>query len=124
MTNNWSDYGNNRTGSAHVKNNKERKNPFMKPIREFTITCDGDVYPCCNFFSASDIAKRHHIGNILNETIYELYTSNIFTYFRSKLLIFSEKFLPCSSCSDIDDSVKLIQDARQKILKKQKTDNE
>jgi len=118
MTNNWSRYGNYRAGSAKVDIGKSRNSPCMKPIREFTISYSGEIYPCCNFFPDSKISKKYHIGDLFDQTIFQLYNSNILKYFRSNLLTYSDKFSPCDLCSDPDNSHIDTKDRREMILHK------
>jgi len=116
MTNNWSEYGNDRAGSAIVNFKSNRIHPCMKPIREFTISCDGVVVPCCNFFPDSQIARKYNVGNIVDRTLFQLYNSEIMIFFRRGLFSFSDKFEPCNHCNDLDNALVDTQEDRMKIL--------
>ena len=105
MSNNWSAFGNDRGGiidSLSLKS--DRINPCMKPIREITIGYDGYVYPCCQIIPDA-INDNYKIGSLNQDSIFDLYFSELLTQFKRSMFVFGEKkYPPCNSCADIDNS--------------------
>lgn len=119
MCTNWGAIGNDRAGSINILSiTNVRKKPCMKPFREIVITAEGDSFPCCNFFPNTAEAKRLTIGNLIDSTIYDIFTSNILVGFRKNLFDFSEKLSPCNTCNDIDNSNINTDEKRKEILNK------
>ena len=52
MSDNWYETGTDRSGLVqdNVKVYKNRNTPCWRPFREFIISCDGYVLPCCQIF--------------------------------------------------------------------------
>lgn len=117
MANNWEKYGSDRAGTIKKLEKKEiRENPCMRPIREFTIYQDGSVYPCCQFFPENKELMKLRIGNINDESIFEIYSNEKLINFRKNMFNFSQKLPPCSSCKDEDNAEKNSNNIRMKII--------
>ena len=71
--------------------NKKRCNT---PIKGINIRKNGDIILCCN-----DYYSKHVMGNIMNDTIVNIYYSPFYKNIREKLLIDNEAILPiCKKC--------------------------
>jgi len=113
----WRQEGTNRAGTIDKLNSiSKRTSPCMKPFREFTIFYDGSVQPCCESFH-DEVDNFCEIGNIKNETIFELYASQKLSNFRSQVFDFSEKTGICAHCTVKDYSNLSDDKLRKTILK-------
>ena len=109
MANNWEKYGNSRAGSLEFLNTEaKRTSPCVRPLRELTISHDGSVLPCCQFYPES--SKKYVVGDVGSSSIFEIYSSLAMARWRKDLFTFSEKKSPCDTCRDEDfstiDSIK------------------
>jgi len=105
MANDWLKYGNSRAGTVSFLNaSTTRTLPCVRPLRELTISYDGRVFPCCQFFPDNVENKKYVIDNVLSKSVFEIYTSPTLTEWRKSLFIFGQKTTPCDSCRDEDFS--------------------
>jgi radical SAM protein with 4Fe4S-binding SPASM domain len=76
--------------------------PCDRPFKDFTVSYDGTIFPCCQMFADNESHKeRFAIGNISSyETIFDAYASNAMVGWRSSLLRFGPKSSPCDTCSE------------------------
>ncbi len=119
MANDWSKYGNSRAGMVSFLNAQTvRTSPCVRPLREFTISHDGSVFPCCQFYPDVDINKQYIIGNVASKSIFEIYASQTLAKWRTDLFTFSEKKKPCDSCRDEDFSKQESAELRQTLISK------
>ena len=99
-------YGTDRGGSVVLESmlwrSKKRASPCKRPFTDFTISYDGTVFPCCQFFADNEIHRdSYSIGNIDNyPTIFHIYGSTAMASWRSSLLTYGTKDAPCASCSE------------------------
>lgn len=92
--NNWARYGNDRGGVLKDLSIRERLEPCMNPVREFSIAYDGSIKLCCNiYFESPDC------GNIMGKGILDFYFGEQLVSFRKKLFRYGEKVSPCSTCN-------------------------
>jgi MoaA/NifB/PqqE/SkfB family radical SAM enzyme len=117
MSNNWQEFGNDRGGKIKELSLKyNRTSPCMKPIREFTIGFDSNVYPCCQIIpdeSNKDLA----FSNIQDKSIFDAYFNTKLNNFRKSLIQFGEKTeSPCNTCRDYDNSSIETKNIRSKII--------
>ncbi|WP_413701362.1 SPASM domain-containing protein [Psychromonas sp. KJ10-10] len=74
-----------------------RTNPCVRPIREFSISYDGSVYPCCQFFTDDSESHKYRIGKLeatdssKRINIFDIYASKLMSQWRKDLLPFSLK---------------------------------
>lgn len=121
MTNNWVKYGNSRAGAVNFLNaSATRTLPCARPLREFTISYEGKVFPCCQFFPDSTESQKYLIDNIAFNNIFDLYASQALTQWRKNLFTFGEKSVPCDSCRDEDFSKPESLEVREKWLNRLK----
>lgn len=117
MSDNWSEYGNSRAGTIDSLNaSKTRVLPCVRPLREFTISYNGNVFPCCQFFPDSAENEKYVIDNVSSNSIFEIYASHILAEWRKKLFTFGAKEIPCDSCRDEDFSKEDSSKTRETIL--------
>ena len=64
------------------------------PAYQFLIDWNGDVFLC-----PQDWQRRVTMGNVMQETIFEIWTGKIITKFRKNLLSGKRCSSPCSSCN-------------------------
>lgn len=95
MANDWSKYGNSRAGTVNSLNASEtRTSPCVRPLREFTISYNGDVFPCCQFFPDIEENQKYIIDNVSSTSIFTIYASNILAKWRKILFTFGNKQPP------------------------------
>lgn len=118
MSNNWSEYGNDRASTLPALESKTvRTSPCMRPFREFTIYHDGQIYPCCQFFPDSDEINRYQASDLsVDANIFKAFASSKMAGFRQDLIGFNKKGSPCDTCKDPDDSDVKSKGLRLKIL--------
>ena len=120
----WMKHGVNRAGSLSFLNTETvRTSPCVRPLREFAISHDGSVFPCCQFYPDSDANKRFIIGSVASESIFEIYASHTLAKWRTDLLTFGEKGIPCNSCRDEDFSKIDSMDMRQTLINRLRTES-
>ena len=93
------DYGlklTNRTGTINIGKQEEigKYKKCFYPSYQFLIDWNGDVYLC-----PQDWQRRIAMGNMMQEHIFEIWTSKIMTKFRKNLLNGERKDNPCSTCN-------------------------
>lgn len=103
---NYAEMGENRAGlMADIPVPANRHAPCDRPFEDFTISWNGNVYPCCQFFSGLAGSDPFIAGNIGEaDSIYQLYTSSLMASFRGDLLGYGPKRKPCDTCSEYDKS--------------------
>jgi|GEM_PF-271235 len=93
-----------RAGSTsayvHTPENFQRNAVCHRPRNDFSISYDGSVYPCCQFYH--DIADnlRFLAGNVEQDSMFTIYNSNIFTMFRKIAEFKAPDIEPCISCKE------------------------
>ena len=97
-----------RGGVIDVKS-KIRTSPFFHPNMQVSIDYGGIYNLCCNIRSDVKEHKDYLIGNVENNSIFELFTSDKIIEFRKSLLRDnSKKFGACANCSmgeDVDNNL-------------------
>jgi len=117
MANDWLKYGNSRAGTLSFLNaSTTRVLPCVRPLREFTISYNGNIFPCCQFFPDSVENKKYIIDNVSSKSIFEIYASPTLAKWRKNLFNFGEKEIPCDSCRDEDFSKQDSLEIRKTIL--------
>ena len=69
------------------------KNCFY-PTYQFLVDWNGNIYLC-----PQDWQRRMSMGNIMQETIFEIWTGKTLTNFRKNLLLGKRCLSPCDSCN-------------------------
>ena len=112
----WRQIGTDRAGllPEQSRRSNRRVNPCVKPFREFTVFYDGEVQPCCESFHDQDRLLTK-IGNVKDQSIFDLYSSSILGKFRRDIFCFGEKSGICSTCSSPDWSF-LEDDVQKRII--------
>lgn len=94
-----------------------RRNPCVKIMREFTIDYKGRVFPCCNIFPDLAENEKFVLGDVMKESIFEIFASKIWAKWRQTLFVKATQS-PCSSCKDgFFDTDKFNENERKAILK-------
>jgi radical SAM protein with 4Fe4S-binding SPASM domain len=75
-----------------------RKNVCLQPLTTFNISYDGTVYPCCNFYHGLMEHRKYIVGNVNENSIFDLYTDELMLMFIKQSLKFGKKKMPCTSC--------------------------
>lgn len=96
--------GENRAGlMTDIPVDAQRSAPCDRPFDEFTISWNGDVYPCCQFFAGAAEHDPFVVGNIGDaDNLYDLYAARLMASFRTDLFTYGTKKSPCSSCIEYD----------------------
>ena len=94
-----SDFGvklTNRAGT--MKTGNQKPNSFYSkcfyPTYQFLIDWNGDIFLC-----PQDWQRRVTMGNVMQKSIFEIWTGKIISKFRKKLLEGKRDSLPCSKCN-------------------------
>ena len=93
------DYGvklTNRTGTISIGNQPDLKlyTKCFYPSYQFLIDWNGDVFLC-----PQDWQRRVTMGNMMQESIFSIWTGKIMTKYRKELLDGKRKSSPCNSCN-------------------------
>lgn len=72
-------------------------NPCIKNFMSYHIDFRGDVWPCPNYHHEFEAHRQYCVGNVLEETIYDIYLGKKLTEYREKNF-FHRDTLPCRSC--------------------------
>ena len=86
----------NRAGTISTGTQEEvgkYKNCFY-PTYQLLIDCDGNIYLC-----PQDWQRKVSMGNIMQETIFNIWTGNTLTKFRKNLLSGKRCANPCTECN-------------------------
>ena len=118
MSDNWYDTGTNRGGLVEnaVKIYKNREDPCWRPYREFIISCDGSVVPCCQIFPDEITNEKYFWGNVSNMKIWDIYSKEIADEWRRELFKYHPKKAPCDDCSDPCQDDPANKDIRNSII--------
>ena len=85
---------------VYTPKNFRRKAVCHRPRRDFTISYDGSIYPCCQFFHGISDNLPFVAGNAVHESIFSIYNSKIFTMFRNVAEFKIHDMEPCISCTE------------------------
>lgn len=91
---------NDRGGIIQGVNIKERTSQCFLPNIQVSIDYDGTYSMCCNIRSDVEEHKDYIIGNIRDNTIFELFTNDKIINIRKKLLVCGKKEKVCANCAD------------------------
>ncbi|OAD21672.1 radical SAM domain protein [Candidatus Thiomargarita nelsonii] len=121
MANDWLKYGNSRAGTVNFLNaSTTRVLPCVRPLRELTISYNGNIFPCCQFFPDSIENQKYIIDNISSKSVFEIYASHTLAKWRQNLFTFGKKETPCDSCRDEDFSKQDSLEIRETIINRLK----
>ena len=86
----------NRAGTIDVGDQEkvDKNKSCFYPTYQFLIDWDGNVYLC-----PQDWQRRVSMGNLMQETIFQIWTGKILSQFRKNLLLGNRCSNPCSSCN-------------------------
>ena len=82
-------------------NNDRQKRDFVcyEPSVNLTIAYTGDVMPCCHMRPDNINHQEYIMGNLKDNTLVEIYTSDKFNLFKERLMDVSKEFPnPCLYC--------------------------
>ncbi|MGN0689467.1 MAG: SPASM domain-containing protein [Oscillospiraceae bacterium] len=71
--------------------------PCIKNFMSFHIDFRGDVWPCPNYHRDFESHRQYCLGNVLDESVFEIYTGEKMNTYREKNF-FHRNELPCRSC--------------------------
>ncbi len=111
VVNNWNVTGVNRGGKVESLNTPQiRSLPCAKAIRDFCISYDGKIKPCCNIY----FDEEANFGTIENDGILNAYFHNL-RDFRLDMVKFGEKTGGCMYCGEPDTAKIETKDIRESI---------
>lgn len=86
----------NRAGTVKIGNQVDidLNKTCYYPTYQFLIDWNGNVYLC-----PQDWQRKVAMGNVMQEEVLKIWTGNIFTQFRKKLLKGNRNSTPCNSCN-------------------------
>ncbi len=92
----------NRAGQA-PNNNRKIKNGkvCIMPYTDFTIYPNGDVGLCC-----SDALEKTNYGNLRQNSLYEIWTSDVYNNLRSIIGVNRDNYLFCRGCDFVDAGIR------------------
>lgn len=76
-----------------------RLSPCTFPFHDVVIDYNGNVVPCCNMRSDYEKHAPFIVGNIKNNSIYDIFFSQKMVSFRKGVFSYSEKKYPCTTCN-------------------------
>jgi radical SAM protein with 4Fe4S-binding SPASM domain len=94
--------GVNRAGVLNSVNSAtgyKRNRPCFRPKYDLSISYDGSIYPCCQFFHGLKETQPYIIGNVNTQNIIDIYFSKPFIIFRKMASTTYDKH-PCDTCSE------------------------
>jgi len=98
---------NNHAGCGAPKNDSAMGKRCAKPFREMSIRWDGGVAICCN-----DWRGEYKCGNVLNQTLDEIWQNRAMRAARRKLYHGMRDFGPCAGCDALSYRPGLLPDQR------------
>lgn len=111
VVNNWAEDGCDRGGFIEeLKSDDVRVNPCAKAIRDFNISFDGNIKPCCNIY----FGENTNYGSVLEDGILDCYFKNL-REFRIDKFKFGEKLDACRYCKDFDNASRETMKLRNEI---------
>ncbi len=101
MAENWMSHGTSRGDLIEkLKSTSVRNEPCWRPFREFTISQNGSVWPCCQVFPDEPSNSGHIIGNVSRDTLWEIYSRSKLKKWQQHLVGYGPKSGVCASCTD------------------------
>lgn len=100
---NFPSVGNNRGGVLSTVETPEdfrRVSPCQRVIQDLSISYDGSVYPCCQFFHGLDKNLVYCIGNTNKNSIFDIFFNKKMCTFRTMASSPKPKVFPCSTCRE------------------------
>ena len=76
---------------------EEHPLPCIKSFISYNIDYRGDVWPCPNYHREYEAHRQYCIGNVCEETIFDIYIGDKMNAYRKKNF-FERDSLPCRSC--------------------------
>ncbi|WP_297296345.1 SPASM domain-containing protein [uncultured Brachyspira sp.] len=104
---NFEEIGSDRGGSinsSHIRKENIRDYGCFFPITDLYIDYNGLVMPCCNMRSDLEIHKPYILGDIHDNNLFEIFTSEKFVNMRKYLYSDTVKHGPCEHCIFNTDS--------------------
>ena len=96
----YSCQGNGRGGLLPDLSTSLRTSACYVPQKSIDVDYNGDVVPCCNLISDSALHKPYVIGNIKNETIYDIYWKSTHSDFYNSIIKgMFDKYSVCQFCT-------------------------
>lgn len=99
----------NHCGAAGPLDMSYQEKRCARPFRELAIRYDGSVAICCN-----DFRGEYPIGNIMEQSIEDIWYSKRFEAARILLYAGERSFKPCYGCNALSHRVGLLPDGRGK----------
>jgi len=87
------------SSSVSFKNDKKKRNrPCFEPFKFVGIDFNGNVMPCCNLRSDNPLHDRYILGNIYEESIFEILVSPVRDGFLSRTGMNGNLPIVCNTC--------------------------
>jgi radical SAM protein with 4Fe4S-binding SPASM domain len=105
---NYNAVGHNRGGLLNTVElqTPARKSACSLPFNQFIIGHTGKVMPCCVLVHDDKNHKESIVGDLNENSIFEVYSNSYYTNFRRSLLNLNEKKGACKTCTGgIDDPI-------------------
>jgi len=98
---NYNEVGHYRGGSVEtvLLPKKPRTAACSLPFNQFIIAHNGNVLPCCTLVGDIPEHSSHVVGNIEDQSIFDIYSGESYVKWRTHTLNLREKQGPCKYCS-------------------------
>lgn len=77
-----------------------RTAPCLQPFDNFIVNYQGDVLPCCTTIGTSEDVRPFFVGNIKQQSIFDIYAGKKLTAWRRSVMTEGEKGHPCATCPE------------------------
>jgi len=94
---NFNEIGYDRGGTVQLANACTRRSPCLIPFTAMYIDANGSVVPCCNIRSDIPDHRGYLVGDLHNDSIYDIYAKRLVGW-RAELIRFGGKKTPCDMC--------------------------
>lgn len=81
----------------------QRLSPCYRPFSELTVSYDGSLFPCCQFFTDAPEHAPYRVGQLGDfPTLFAAYATLEMAGWRRSLLTYGEKAAPCDTCRELE----------------------
>ena len=77
----------------------ERKSPCIRPFTDIYIDYSGKVMPCCNLRSDAEEHRKYILGDLNNQSLFEVYFSKSAVSWRKRGIKSVQDIPPCNTCN-------------------------
>jgi len=82
----------------------QRRVPCLFPFTNLYIDYNGSVLPCCNMRSDVPQHAEMIMGNVVEQTVFDIYTNLRYSLLRYQMRDTGDKIYPCNVCDDYNNT--------------------